>query len=117
MHPLNRHARFVTLLISVVACDGQRSPPRGAPSNATSARDDAEVTADVEHQSSTPSVGIANPASSNCVEKGGTLQVASAPNGQLGVCTFSDGTRCEEWRLLRGQCIPGSCRVASGICE
>lgn len=62
-------------------------------------------------------VEIANPASGNCVEKGGQLEMQRGPEGEFGVCVFDDGSRCEEWRFFRGQCSPGSCQDESGICE
>ncbi len=52
---------------------------------------------------------LANPASKNCVEKGGTLRMERRPDGgQFGVCVFTDNYQCEEWALFRGECpIPG----------
>lgn len=48
---------------------------------------------------------VANPASTNCVEKGGTLDIRDTPSGQIGVCVI-DGNECEEWALFRGEgCI------------
>ena len=45
--------------------------------------------------------GIANPASVYCEEQGGTLDLES------GMCTFADGSQCEEWAFFRGDCQPG----------
>ena len=45
--------------------------------------------------------GIANPASVYCEEQGGTLDLES------GMCTFPDGSQCEEWAFYRGECSPG----------
>jgi uncharacterized protein len=45
--------------------------------------------------------GIANPASVYCEEQGGTLDLES------GMCTFPDGSQCEEWAFYRGDCQPG----------
>ena len=51
--------------------------------------------------------GIANPASTYCVEQGGTLHIRTADDGsQSGVCTFPDGSECEEWAFFRGECAP-----------
>ena len=33
---------------------------------------------------------IANPASVNCIDKGGTLEIVDAPEGQHGICTLKD---------------------------
>lgn len=54
---------------------------------------------------------IANPASVNCEEKGGTLEIRNdASGGQVGYCKFSNGTECEEWAYFRGECAgPVSC--------
>lgn len=46
-------------------------------------------------------VGIANPASVNCIELGGALEIVDGPTGQTGWCTLPDGRRVEEWELYR----------------
>jgi putative hemolysin len=56
--------------------------------------------------STTPSTSIANPASTYCINQGGTLQIKTGPAGQYGMCTFSNGSQCEEWQFFRGQCSP-----------
>lgn len=52
-------------------------------------------------------VGIANPASTNCVNLGGTLEIKDEVNGQAGYCHMKDGRVCEEWALFRD----GSCKA------
>lgn len=48
---------------------------------------------------------LANPASKNCVEKGGELKIAKrGDGGQYGICYFEDNRQCEEWALMRGKC-------------
>ncbi|WP_231907998.1 MULTISPECIES: DUF333 domain-containing protein [Cupriavidus] len=47
-----------------------------------------------------------NPASANCAQRGGTLQIVSSAAGQAGTCSFPNGKQCEEWALLRGECSP-----------
>ena len=47
--------------------------------------------------------GMANPASVNCVNVGGTVQIVNGPSGQYGMCAFPNGTTCEEWALFRGE--------------
>lgn len=49
-------------------------------------------------------VGIANPASTNCIELGGTLEIVSEADGAVGYCHLKDGRVCEEWSLMRGGC-------------
>ena len=52
-------------------------------------------------------VGIANPASVNCIEKGGVLEIVDGVGGQYGLCKFEDGSLCEEWAFFRGECNIG----------
>jgi putative hemolysin len=55
----------------------------------------------------TPASSIANPASVHCEQKGGKLEIRTTAGGdQYGVCTFPDGSACEEWAFLRGECDP-----------
>lgn len=58
-----------------------------------------------------PTVQRPNPASVNCVDKGGKHVAESGPNGQFGICQFPDNRQCEEWALLRGECPAGGIRV------
>ncbi|MFA4820090.1 MAG: DUF333 domain-containing protein [Candidatus Aenigmatarchaeota archaeon] len=52
-----------------------------------------------------PSTQIDNPASVNCVDKGGTLEIQTLKGGeQIGYCILPNGTVCEEWALFRGEC-------------
>jgi len=46
-------------------------------------------------------VGMANPASTYCVEKGGTVDIRQTEAGQLGWCRLPDGAEVEEWTLYR----------------
>lgn len=54
---------------------------------------------------------IANPASENCIEKGGTLTIKERPVGQYGVCIFDDNRQCEEWAMFRGECPIGGLKI------
>jgi putative hemolysin len=59
-----------------------------------------------------PPQQLANPASQNCVARGGTLKIERRPDGgQYGVCVFADNYQCEEWALFRGECLAGGLRV------
>ena len=53
--------------------------------------------------------GMANPASVNCAKVGGTLEIKKdVSGGEYGMCTFVNGTSCEEWALFRSEgCKPG----------
>jgi len=49
-------------------------------------------------------VGLANPASVNCVALNGTVDIRkNADGGEYGMCTFANGTSCEEWALFRNE--------------
>lgn len=59
---------------------------------------------------------IANPASQNCVARGGMLRIESRPDGgQYGVCIFDDNYQCEEWAMFRGECPVGGLRVTGYV--
>ena len=60
-------------------------------------------------------VGMANPASVNCSQQGGTLSIEEGSGGQIGVCYFEDNRQCEEWALLRGDCPPGGVKVTGYV--
>ena len=48
---------------------------------------------------------IANPASVNCIEQDGTLEIRTNEDGsQTGYCIFDDETECEEWAFYKGEC-------------
>ena len=66
-------------------------------------------------ESETP-VGIANPASVNCTKEGGTLSIEKrGDGGEFGVCIFEDNRQCEEWALLRGDCMVGGIKVTGFV--
>jgi len=56
---------------------------------------------------SSQEAGMANPASTHCVELGGELEIVDGVEGQYGLCHLPDGRVCEEWALFRD----GSCTV------
>jgi putative hemolysin len=63
-----------------------------------------------------PATQIANPASVYCKDNGGALEIRTAADGsQTGYWTLTDGTVCEEWAYMRGECSAPSC--GNGICE
>lgn len=47
---------------------------------------------------------LANPASTNCVNKGGSLRIVDTAEGQIGMCTLPSGKECEEWAYFREEC-------------
>ena len=47
-------------------------------------------------------VQMANPASTHCVQRGGTLSIQKdAAGNESGLCTLPDGTAMDEWALFR----------------
>ncbi len=61
---------------------------------------------------------LANPASENCVKKGGQISIeTSGGGGQYGVCLFEDNRQCEEWALLRGACPDGGIKVTGYVTD
>jgi hypothetical protein len=56
--------------------------------------------------------GMANPASQNCIDLGGFLEIEKrGDGGEFGVCYFEDNRQCEEWALMRGECPEGGLKV------
>lgn len=55
-------------------------------------------------QCTTMNTQLANPASVNCVNNNGTLEIVDTNEGQVGMCTLPGGKVCEEWSYLRGEC-------------
>ena len=50
-------------------------------------------------------VGLANPASVYCAQQGYKSDIRTdTSGGQAGYCVFPDGSECEEWAFLRGEC-------------
>lgn len=43
--------------------------------------------------------GIANPASEYCVAQGGTIEIVTENEGEVGYCNLPDGRRIEEWEF------------------
>lgn len=58
------------------------------------------------------STQLANPASVNCAEKGGTLVIQKIGDGsEYGLCQFEDNMACEEWALFRNECPVGGVKT------
>ncbi|WP_109124828.1 DUF333 domain-containing protein [Dyella sp. C11] len=82
-----KHAIAVLLACLLAAC----ATPSPAPSSASQ-------------------TGLANPASTHCVQQGGQLDLRKDTAGNVGgVCVFKDGRECEEWALFRDhRCVAAS---------
>lgn len=60
---------------------------------------------------------IANPASVNCLDQGGTVSMVQTDQGEHGICTFNDGSQCEEWALFREECKKGDTKNYYSTCS
>lgn len=46
----------------------------------------------------------ASPASLNCLQNHGKLEVHQTPEGEKADCLLPSGKRCDEWEMFRGNC-------------
>jgi len=71
-------------------------------------------------ETNTWTAGLANPASVNCVKNGWTVIIEDSTGGQIWICTFPDGTTCEERAYMRHECPfdnPNSaCTMEAKVC-
>ncbi len=52
--------------------------------------------------------GLPNPASVYCEDQGYRVEIRPDEAGnEYGFCVFPDGSECDEWAYLRGECGPG----------
>lgn len=57
-------------------------------------------------------VKMANPSSEYCVKNGGVNKIVVNKDGsEAGLCVFSDGSSCDEWKYFRGECSQGDSLV------
>jgi putative hemolysin len=95
MHTMFKFILFILLATFLVSACSSKPAPTITPSPA-----------------SANEPGIANPASVNCEEKGGKLEMRNRGElGQYGVCLFEDNLQCEEWALYRGECPEGGVKI------
>lgn len=95
----------LSLILILSGCQSQNSNY----SKTTTSTNPSEVTQ--IKNTETPAAKIANPASTNCINKGGKIENRKSKNGEYGVCLFEDNRQCEEWSLLRGQCPEGGVKI------
>ena len=90
--------------IFVAGCTQQTAPVQATTTAAVTAAPTTAMTTSV-------TAAIANPASVNCVNMSGTVEIKKdATGGEYGMCTFTNGTSCDEWALYRGE----GCKAFSG---
>lgn len=107
----------LALLVFSTGCT--QSPAKNATptatATATAAPSAAPTTATAVPQGTT--VGMANPASVACNQSGGVVEIKTdSTGGQYGMCTFANGTSCEEWALYNGEgCKAGATTNATTV--
>ena len=96
-----------TIIILTLSC---LLLPACAPSNAASDRALLPENPSIEPTQA----NLPNPASVYCEGQGNHLEIRTSADGsQVGVCIFPDGSECEEWAFMRGECGPGTLVPAS----
>ncbi|OQX04804.1 MAG: hypothetical protein BWK73_35220 [Thiothrix lacustris] len=83
---------IVSLMVTLNACANAPAPLQGTPQ----------------------AVRAANPASLNCLQNHGTLEIIRTPEGERADCLLPSGKRCDEWEMFRGNC-PTRTVNANGI--
>ena len=74
-----------------------------------------ESTAAATPEAAQEGAGMANPASVYCEQNGGKLEIRDETDGPVGYCMFTDGSECEEWAYMRGECAPGEAKESTAI--
>ena len=67
-----------------------------------------------------PKLGMANPASTYCVEQGGKLEIRKETGGEVGYCHLADGRVIEEWEFFRmnqPRCLADEAKALIGQAE
>lgn len=73
------------------------------------------ATSGVTLQATSAPSSMANAASVGCGNMNGTTEIKKNADGsEYGMCSFNNGTSCEEWALYRGEgCSAGNATVSS----
>jgi putative hemolysin len=98
------------VLVAALGCSASAPAPTAAPAAAASTTTAVAITGSQTSATTAGGSQIANPASTYCTEKGGKLEIRKGPNGETGYCKFPDGSECEEWAYMRGECAPGGAK-------
>jgi hypothetical protein len=101
---------FVCLALLAVACSGPK-PPKKVIVIQQPVQGQAP-----QGQAPQGTEQVSNPASDNCVQKGGTLTILKrGDGGEYGVCTFTNNMQCEEWAMFRGDCPVGGVSIVGYV--
>nr|WP_319376967.1 DUF333 domain-containing protein [uncultured Methanoregula sp.] len=105
-------AACVVAALLISGCTQSATPAPAATAAPTAAP--TAVAAATTAAAAPGAVGMANPASVNCGKVGGKTEIKTAADGgQYGMCTFTNGTSCEEWALYRGEGCKANVSVAA----
>lgn len=96
---MKRWARLSVLMVSALLVLGAGACDDG--------NDGSDATTTTEESAPVDGPGGANPASVHCEENGGSVEIRDEPEGQAGYCVFADGSECEEFAFMNGECPPG----------
>lgn len=96
---------LLTVCLVAAACTTGTTASSSVSATSTSGTSSASASASASDGGR--AVGMPNPASVNCTNRGGQLRIVTTPAGQHGICVFPSGKQCEEWALMRGECSPG----------
>lgn len=103
---MKKHTRIIAIILLLVLALVTFNK------NIKSAVQTADKTLNATTTSNPGVVGLSNPASTNCVEKGGNLVIKTKEDGgQYGLCYFDDNRACEEWAMFRGECPVGGVKT------
>lgn len=72
------------------------------------------ASAPVPLQATPQAVRAASPATLNCLQNHGKLEIRRTPEGEKADCLLPSGKRCDEWEMFRGNC-PTRTVNANGI--
>ena len=96
--------KYIVFALSIIALLVLVGCQKESPSTVTDIKV-VQESADVQPvQEDEQIVGMPNPASVYCEQKGYSLEIRDEEGGQAGYCVFPDGGECEEWLFYRGTC-------------
>ena len=76
----------IALLFTLLSgCASQSAAPTTTPINPVAARK-------------------ASPATLNCLQNHGEIEIHQTPDGERADCLLPSGKRCDEWEMFRGNC-------------
>ncbi len=96
----------IALILLLYFIPSKKLLPEDTPTDMTAVSEIEDSTSDeiAVTESEYEPVQMENPASLNCIDAGGALEIVTNSDGsQFGMCNFEDYA-CEEWAYLRDEC-------------